>query len=291
MPPFSSNARKDKRDAVKRLLKIGSDYVCGICRKSYSNKMHAVSCLDRCANNFFAEQSALDKAKGNRIVYRCRYCCRSYESRASAMACVRACRLAMQKKFEDEHHDLSMSALVDLNKAATLTFFADKNLILEACAELLAQPKPHVSKPAKTKTYYCSDCMQVYHTSAQAIACENSHVAPLEATIVDDSETADSADVPGDENAMPELESFGEFEVESYFVDEQIPASTEEEPKSDVDPYYEKAVSLNAETEKQKYARKDARYECRACLERYFTKVEVLACFDKHLQGGPKSDQ
>ena len=278
-----------------------------------------MACLQRCAQGYFSDQTPKDKPKGNRTVYRCRFCCRNYESKQSALACVRKCREQMQSRFETEHHRPSVASLIDLNKAATLAAFADKNLILEACAELLAHPAAKKAFP-QPASYICSECGQSYRTSREVEACKKVHsLDDVPASIVADSVVADpdptplkitkvppaeasladaSTDDKGDE-LMPDIGGLGDFDFEndgepeaSHMAADALPnqpLGDESKEDSEIDPYYEKAISLEADSEKKKFARKDARYECRACLERYFTKAEVLACFDKHLNGGPKS--
>lgn len=56
------------------------------------------------------------------------------------------------------------------------------------------------------------------------------------------------------------------------------------------DPNYEKALKINAKKDKDKFIRNGARYVCRACNEKYFTKMEVINCFDKHLGLGIDQD-
>ena len=319
MSPAPLKLQKDKRDAVKRLIRVGNSYVCGICRSSHDSKEIAMACLQRCATGYFSDQAPKDKPKGNRTVYRCRFCCRNYESKQTALACVRKCREEMQSRFQTEHHKPSVVSLIDLNKAASLAAFADKNLILEACAELLSHPVAKKAFPQST-SYICSECGQSYATTREVEACKKVHsldevpetisidaaasersvekTVKAKAPPVDDF-SADAMNEDEDEQVMPEIGEFGGFDFEhdgqldasEMSADAPVDQAFEDESNedSDIDPFYEKAVSLEADTEKKKFARKDARYECRACLERYFTKAEVLECFDKHLNGGPKS--
>lgn len=326
MPPAFLNLSNDKRDAVKRLIKVGDSYVCGICRSSHSDKNRAMACLERCASGYFADQNPKDKPKGTKTLYRCKFCCRNYESRQSALACLRNCRQQMQNRFDSEHYKASVGSLIDINKATMLTSFADKNLILEACAELLSHPVAKKHRP-KSSVHVCIECGQSYGSAREVEACRKVHALdkksqsittesvvggsaeekairkvketkarPVEGPIIEDSITDIKASDKGEE-AMPDLVGLGDFESQENQIESASPhdspadQGTHDNAQEDmgIDPFYEKAMSLDADSEKKKYARKDARYECRACLERYFTKKEVLDCFDKHLNGGPKS--
>ncbi len=79
------------------------------------------------------------------------------------------------------------------------------------------------------------------------------------------------------------LTAAGASTAESDDASSEMQQAEEQPPR---DPNYEKAVRINAKKDKDKFIRSGARYVCRACNEQFFTKMEVVACFDKHLSGG-----
>ena len=194
--------------------------------------------------------------------FRCSFCQRVYPEKQTAIECAKACRaqakskLDAEKKFQERHLP------------------PDKLKILENLSggdEALDEARQQLGKNAKAKSGKglfskgpkkpSASVFNKKDDSAKQQAQEQASKAPVEAT--------DAVPLANEESTA------GEF-------DQGLSALQLE--------YLEKAQKINATKDNDKFVRDGARYVCRVCNERFFTKMEVVQCFDKHLDPAPEED-
>ncbi len=112
--------------------------------------------------------------------------------------------------------------------------------------------------------YRCVGCRKLHFTRTDVFACFESHSQENENEGIDISLDAPQTEAPS--KAAPAAPS-------SPPLGEEIEASGKEGSK---------LRNISVKTEADKYFRDGAKYGCRACKKKYFTKPEVIACFDSH---------
>lgn len=187
---------------VARVLKQGSLFVCGICRKPHMTKEQGNACVNNCFANFTSGELVQVTKQWGRDSFRCKLCTRTYAQLAPAQTCAADCKARMQQK------------LPPMPRVTAGGGFAP-------------QPDAPARKPI-----------------VRAVAAAKPKAPAPRPTVVADAgpQMADAAPTP-----------------------EAAPAP--KRPPRD---------------RTKKFHRDGARYVCQECGERFFTKVEVEACFDKH---------
>ena len=91
----------NKPFALKKVLRQGRQYLCGVCRQTYPFRKHAEQCLVRCLGTLSARGGVQDDEdqKGARR-YRCGYCKRLYDIREQAVNCAETCKKKLERKVD-----------------------------------------------------------------------------------------------------------------------------------------------------------------------------------------------
>jgi hypothetical protein len=188
--------------AIKRVLRQGGRYTCGVCRKAYALEAEAEGCLPACLHAHVNPASAVAAVAGSKM-FRCHYCKRAYGERASAQTCADACRRATQKAVAD-------ASALKSEEGVRASAPAKAAAKAPAPARTLAKPVP--AKPAPAPP-----------SAPRAQPAPAAKATPPEAT-----------------TAAP--------------------------PVGDA----------------HKFIRDGARYVCRGCKQKFFTRDDVCKCFDSH---------
>lgn len=89
---------------LRKVVRVGGDFVCGICREHYDSESEAWSCLQMCWQEVLASDPVVTRPVVGGVQYRCRFCSRDYTAHHEALVCAEACRHKQQHVFEHEKH-------------------------------------------------------------------------------------------------------------------------------------------------------------------------------------------
>lgn len=288
-------ARAQGPITVKRILKQGQHYLCGICQKRYELKRDALSCLKRCSQNYLNRTSPDEVQEKGLKRYRCHYCKRIYAERSEAEDCVRVCRgladkrLKLEKKFQERH--------LPPEKLRILQALSGGNSkVIEALQNAGKNKSP--STPTA-----CSHCGEMYPSKEAAAICKSRHeargetdlqkIVPQQAT--KSKKTKPSSQPQPDRPAKVEIPaSVQELAKPNTHIAENN-ATWEEHDDGGLSAkqleYLEKAKKIKVKKDSDKFIRDGARYVCRVCSNKFFTRVEVIQCFDDHLNPNAASQK
>ncbi len=317
----SMDGKKDQ--VVRRVIKQGSQYLCGLCARRYPDQAEAETCLSNCSRRFFSQEvttTAAPEAKAKR--YRCSFCKRVYDSAPSAKDCAKACRQNIQKKMTAETSIRTGDTSAD--KLKLMAQYAEESgevkgggwttpdvlPDLQSMATQRAALGPGSSSPrpaprAGGKTYTCEECHEVYSSPYEAQDCYASHQkasAPPPLAKTRPLAPADSV-APATKQPAPPMPNIAALES-----DDAIDIAPEEAPlapstSTPSAPPGKSQLEINRQQRaddkelEKKFFRDGAKYVCRICSKKYFTKSDVLACFDAHepeaeeyVTGGPSKN-
>jgi hypothetical protein len=103
---FSNNA-----GSIRRVVRRGSIFICGLCRDQYDSEELAFECLNECWQEFLSLSPVIARLKKLRRVYRCRFCARDYSQFQMATSCARDCRVKQKAQHETDLQLVDLSAL------------------------------------------------------------------------------------------------------------------------------------------------------------------------------------
>lgn len=299
------NAAKTNTRIRKVFLKDGI-FVCGLCNTNYTDKAAAEACLARCTPSHLNDEIVQETAATKR--YRCKFCKRIYEEIESAKNCSKACRISIEKRMGEEK--VASSASSREAKMQALLKFANSAQAQEALKQVQQELKANgnVFRPKKTvgmlpfegvkfvrdkHMFRCIRCKQRYNASAEAISCYemhgDGHKPRQEVKQRDDGHkyfrdaakygcqkcrshyfSADEAAQCFDSHPADYVRprpGADDLEIPDVTVDGS-PSPAQERELSDKDMFY----------------RDGAKYVCRNCDKKYFTRDEVVTCFKGHPQ-------
>lgn len=76
---------------VRKIFRQGSEYICALCRRCYTNEPEALQCLNRCWTNTISLPPVVQIFKKSKESFKCRYCSRSYDLEKKALDCANDC--------------------------------------------------------------------------------------------------------------------------------------------------------------------------------------------------------
>lgn len=192
--------------AIKRVIRKGREYVCGICHHGHKSMDDAYGCLQHCLEDYFTQYPVRSHHEGNRLFARCIFCGRIYRDTDSALRCASECRDKFLKKANDEgaiarstflkatkKHDFSEPTTIVPFQQAVVLPFAKKE------EPAPAEVKPETPVPAQASTdsapdaakkkknpggpkwhreqakYVCNCCQAQFYTRVEAEACWDKH--------------------------------------------------------------------------------------------------------------------
>ncbi len=101
--------------AIKRVIRRGRKFFCGLCRTFYGQEDQAVGCLTECWGELLRLDPVLPRRHGMSMVYRCRFCARDFVKRQAARGCAAECRGRAEERHEA---DMGLLASDDVTPAA-----------------------------------------------------------------------------------------------------------------------------------------------------------------------------
>jgi hypothetical protein len=336
---------KSKENSVRRVVKQGLFYICGMCGTRYGSEAQAEACLKGCIKRYMDQSSVQDKTEKSGSVYRCTYCKRVYEKMIQAKECARTCKDDIQKKIDAEARFKKTQTVEEKLKKLAAFAGGEHNLppvkTPNARSETAPAPKmpakksaaaPNSSPPSRTQraaepdlppleapsdaqdtpvhpaegtkfekegnSYRCHSCHQKYKKYQEAIACYDRHRDQEKAGVTSKKEGDEKFFRDGAKYVCKKCNSkfFSRNEVMSCFDahkpedDVWVTGAPEETPKKSEAPAAQGKETLEqsrarravARGENEKFFRDGAKYVCRVCNKKLFTKSEVIQCYDAH---------
>ncbi len=176
---------------MRRILKNGDFYTCGICRSNHTSQAHAMSCLQTCWRLLLERAPwVVDVRSIGKQPYACSYCQRGYATAEQAHSCAQDCVAKIMKSSSGVISTTNPKANRPVSKPNTKASIklAFKNLIArrklaDAAVEARLEkekaeqnPKAPAPEPQKQVTEYsCENCKKTYATKEKADECLASH--------------------------------------------------------------------------------------------------------------------
>lgn len=248
-PPANRPVKAGPGVPIKRVLRRGTLFTCGVCRKDHAREAQAEACLASCLDKWLASNAgaAADApTAGEAKRFRCGICRRVYEVRTEAQACSNACRAKTMQAVEEEREVFGVRAPVATG--------AEPSRPIARTPHSDPKPKTAVRRDQMHKflrdgrKLVCRKCGKEFPSLDEVIACYDADVLRLEA--------GKNATKPAAGASAP------------HSIKAAVPSSKEAPPTEQSDDH--------------KFVRDNAKYKCRNCGAKYFTKSDVVACFDKH---------
>lgn len=297
--------------AIKRVIVLGNHYICGVCRKTYEDSAKADRCLATClARHLNPAQQVVDMPGAGPKKFRCHFCRRVYTEREKAVECAAACRKHTEETVQQEHSESSMMKVSPPRAGAPLP---SRSGSTSAASPVAAAPKkkPTVRRDQMHKFFrdgrklICRKCGAEKNTLDEVIACYDSHPAKEQTERPKKKDptphTVAAASKP--ESLSHEDEKFLRDGARyicrncnaKYFTRDDViacfdghkgapavkPAASQTAAPPPVDPVSAKSAP-GLKNEDEKFFREGARYVCRICQKKHFTRGDVLVCFDSH---------
>ena len=245
---------------IKRVITQGNVSICGICRKTYTDPRQANACLTRCINGHLNPSDpvvALSESGAKK--FRCHFCRRVFTERNKAVECASACKVKTKAVVQSEHPKAMEQPQENTNAPQSLH---GKSTGSPQAALAKPSRKPPVVRRDQMHKFFrdgrklvCRKCGSEMKTLDDVIACYDSHPAhvkkePQEKAVETAKKAAPKLKIVKPETQAPEVEKA---------------------PKTP-----------RLANEDEKFLRDGARYVCRKCGKKSFTREDVFACYDGH---------
>lgn len=223
------NGYSPRLAGLRRVVRRGDTFICGVCRSCYDDEREALSCIDRCWQETLQLDPVVLARRALKVSYRCRFCARDYDTRPAAESCARECLASRQRKYAREAELSDLGG--DLPPPPRRTPKARP--VLMAQPVVMARPLPRPKRQVEP-------------------ASEPEDNGPVNGDTV-------NADVRIKASEPPAI------------VEAPSPEPEDAAPKKP-----------KATDESEKFYRDGAQYVCKECSKKYFTRVEVIKCYDEH---------
>lgn len=351
------------RAKVRKIFKKGETYQCGLCGSNFTSLAEVQADLRQCTLSFLDEGGAVEASPKR---YRCSFCKRIHGSMEAARECSGNCKkdierrslqeerlkafsavdqkllalaqfakdpaaLSALKAAETQHAAAPLKSLgvykpkkTEILAGENVKFVREKNLFrclkckqryktagdARGCWDGHGETYVSHVKPKSTdaryvldgKKFRCSKCERIYGAVEDAIKCHESHDAPFEKRVKKEETFAfvpDSNPIPKSKKEDPSLAFYRDGAKyvcrkcsKKYFSRDEVVAcfeSIHENSESDID-VPDLAVDLaqikvppaKLKDDAERFYRDGAKYVCRGCSKKYFSRDETLACFATH---------
>lgn len=118
---------------LRKVFRVGQQFVCGICRAPFESQGAAQSCLVECWQEILTQDGVtMRPSLAGLHAFRCRFCSRDYANRGQAEACAKACRERLAARAEQDQFDEDGGERTPKKKA-------------------FARPRPQPARPAPAR--------------------------------------------------------------------------------------------------------------------------------------------
>lgn len=243
------------------------EFICGFCNKSYSNESYAWMCVAQCSSPLLESIRVSTRADGNMIQYYCPFCFHQYPNREDAAICVDNCRDRVLSLLPSEASRMSL-----------LNSFAEEQ-----------QKKVRVRELSKvTRTRSSSIVIIAANTVTEAQLLEA--VPMLDEKLVSTDLQFDLGDGSAEllSDAMLSLtdpaiaSEVTASETEGSTNDKVVKEEASVAPEAPIEPAVKDEIRIQWKPGLKPFHRLGAQYVCNGCQKKYFSKVEVEACYGSH---------
>ncbi|MBC7530461.1 MAG: hypothetical protein H7318_02720 [Oligoflexus sp.] len=286
------------RAKVRKIFKKGETYQCGLCGGNFASLADVQANLRQCTVGFLAEGGAVEASPKR---YRCSFCKRIHNSMDAARECSGNCKKDIERRSRHEA-SLNASTSVDQKLKALAQFAKDPS----ALSALKAAETQHSIAPLKSLGVYkpkkaeilagenvkfvreknqfrCLKCRQRYSSASDARGCWDGHgetyVSHLKAKSSDVRYTLD-----GKKFRCSKCERIYGSVEDAIKCHESHDAPAEKRAKKDEGFAFAPDPSPVTKSKKDEssaaFYRDGAKYVCRKCSKKYFSRDEVIACYE-----------
>lgn len=234
--------------AIRRVLRQGDRFTCGVCRKVYGREADAETCLAQCLHAHLNPSTAIvAEVAGASKRYRCHFCKRLHDDKERAKQCAAACKAKSQAAIAAEAAVKVAAAPVSQPSPMLMPTAAPKK---KRATVRVGQDHKYLRDGRKL---VCRKCNAEHPNLDLVIACYDGHPAKVkgDAAVATPRPAAPARD---ESTSTPAVAAAPE------------PAPAAPAPPSD----------------DHKFSRDGARYVCRGCKKKFFTRGDVGQCFDSH---------
>ena len=176
---------------MRRILKNGDFYTCGICRSNHASQAHALSCLQTCWRLLLERAPwVVDVRSIGKQPFACNYCQRGYPTVEQAHSCAQDCVTKIMKSSSAAISTPNLKVNRPMTKPNTKASIklAFKNLIARrkladatVQARLENEKLKQIPKTAAPEIqnlvteHPCENCKKTYATKEKADECLASH--------------------------------------------------------------------------------------------------------------------
>ncbi len=252
---------------LKKILRKGEAFVCGLCKREYLRRQDAAVCLKKCTINFIKTTTIREKRNGKATTYECGFCCREYESPDLASGCANSCRNKAKQLVIREQKVLQQK----------------RKLKRELPPPLPGTPPAHALAAESKKKVANSNVLDLDPRRSEARA---KPVPPIKKT-QDDIEiiNLDLGTQGADENwgqvdqepAAPRRDRLTQNSPPEADADQDLDGD-ELEDESD-----ERSPRINRRDQMYKYGRDGRILFCKKCGKEFKTIDAVIGCYDSHV--------
>lgn len=313
-------AEAKKRQAIaRRVIRQGSKYICGMCGSTYRFPKRAEDCVERCFRNQISDDKVDEESGVKKKKYRCRYCKRVYNNVDEAKDCVKSCKSKVLQQRDKEKSSVNNSLAALANRAKNLALLS-KNISTQAqqqrdrqgskiarkgnsyickiCNSLypnardaqlcssrhnFRSPESYAERVAKAKNIALVKRNNLLRAPQQKISVKSSQqnrdnavksvIKPVQAVspVEEKKYTCSSCNMsyPSEDEMEQCLKGHEQEQSQSHEGDA-------EQDKSIV---YKLAADAGI-PDKKKFLRDGAKYVCKKCNNKYYTRMEVVECFN-----------
>ncbi len=271
---------------IRRVIRRGSEFICGLCRSTYAQEGHAQSCIQGCWSELLTLDPVIFKRRLVGVAFRCRFCARDYAKRPDAAVCAADCKSQQLRLHEAEQSLTEQSEDPPPRKRAGKA--APKLKALKSAAAPATSLKPNQKKPVAFEIELPNPInADVISPAAAAAATQQDFLNESAAVAAGGSSDRTSGSSAGGAGSQ-ESDMIHGVGTGSYSKKKEEQAVHGVGSGS-----YSKKTEKEAESKKfdsgpkkikksDAFFRDGARYVCNGCQVKYFTRGEVETCFAGH---------
>lgn len=164
---------------MRRVLRQGEAYICGICKSRHASPSQANACLHTCW------LAVLDRAPWvvevramGKLPYACSYCQRGYSTAEQAHSCAQDClrKISKTAAAEIQTPGSKMNRPFTKPNAKATSRLAFRQLI-ERAKLVDARREAELKKASEPPQFTCDNCKKTYASEKEAHDCQASHAA------------------------------------------------------------------------------------------------------------------
>ena len=265
---YRSSAQLQVRGAgtIRRVVRQGHVFLCGMCRDSFDNFSDAISCVRHCWEEVLLLDPVIERRfPAKTVMFRCRFCARDHETHELADHCAKDCKDNLSARFALE---IDAWGLPQEEVLLKRTKRKVRPQVQAVSMQPMLKRKPiiHESEKSKGDENVRAEAKVVQGKGAAVESPKDAHGKKAQ-------ESSPKLGEPkGSTKAHEAKEAHGAEHSDGPHAGED-PGKT-----ADTNSVEEKAAKA-----KDPFTRSGAQYICSGCQKKYFTRDEVEKCFASHI--------